>query len=129
MPETEKEEKKMPNPQFKCDQCGSVLKKEATLKKHFVTKHEKQVCKVCNETFQISLEVWIHIAKEHSKDIMAKISVKKKYKLIENTEKNFLDDLNKAEELDSDKYKCSICKEILYKKYARKPSTDNFALL
>ena len=89
MSETEKEEKKMPNPQFKCDQCGSVLKKEATLKKHFVTKHEKQVCKVCNETFQISLEVWIHIAKEHSKDIMAKISVKKNINLLKTLRRTF----------------------------------------
>ena len=129
MSETEKEEKKMPNPQFKCDQCGSVLKKKATLKKHFVTKHEKQVCKVSNETFQLSMEVRIQVAKERSKDIIANIYVTKKKQLIENTEKNFLDGLNKSEEIDSDKYKCSICKEILYNKYARKPSTDNFALL
>ena len=65
------------------------------------------------------MEVWIHIAKEHSKDIIANISVKKK--LIKNTEKNFLYDLDKAKEIDSDKYKCSICKEICTKKMPLSP--------
>ena len=43
MAETEKEEKKISNAQFRWYQCGSMLKKEATVKKHFATKYEKQV--------------------------------------------------------------------------------------
>ena len=75
------------------------------------------------------MEVLIHAAKEHSKDIIENISVKEKEQLIANTDKNFQDDSKKTEEIDSDKYKCSKCKEIVYKKDALKPSTDKGELL
>ena len=65
-------------PNFKCDECGALFKKEITLKKHFNTKHQKQNCRVCHVTFKNSMEVLHHLAKEHSKDIIPNISVKEK---------------------------------------------------
>ena len=55
-----------------------VCVEEATLKKQFVSKHEKHVCKVCNETFQILIEVLIHAEKELRTDNIENISVKEK---------------------------------------------------
>ena len=49
-----------------CTKCDYKSKKEAYLKKHIITKHEKHVCKECKETFNSFMELLKHIVKDHN---------------------------------------------------------------
>ena len=76
------------------------------------------------------MEVLQHAANEHSKDIIENISVKEKEQQIENYEEpsenhNFSGNSNQTEEIVSDKYRCTKCQEIVYKKDALKPATED----
>ena len=68
---------------FKCNFCGARYKKEITLKKHLNRKHDNKKFKVCHKVFKASMEVLEHVPKEHSKNVVANISVKEKDKLTE----------------------------------------------
>ena len=99
----------MAKPQFKCDACGAILKKEITLKKHYNTKHEEQKCKVCNVMFKSPMEVLPHAAKEHSDNIIANISVKVK----EQETFQYEEDIAEDNINTSTHFKCFQCKEIV----------------
>ena len=46
----------------KCDQCKYTCKKETSLKKHRLTKHEEHQCQECQMKF---MDLLSHIAKQH----------------------------------------------------------------
>ena len=53
---------------FKCTRCNYETKKEATLNKHFITKHEDHVCKECEEKLPSFMELMKHVSKHHHKE-------------------------------------------------------------
>ena len=53
---------------FNCKECNYKCKKEQSLKKHMITKHESHKCKECKEELFTFMELLQHVAKDHSKD-------------------------------------------------------------
>ena len=53
---------------FKCEKCDYKVKKEDTLKKHMITKHDGHVCKECNKNMSSFMELLKHVAKMHTKE-------------------------------------------------------------
>ena len=53
---------------FSCTMCKYKTKKEDTLKKHMITKHEEHVCKDCNEKLSTFMALLKHIAEYHSQE-------------------------------------------------------------
>ena len=107
-PNQGKETPKMAKPQFKCDACGAIFKKEITLKKHYNTKQEEQNYKVWNVMFKSSMEVLQHVTKEHNDNIIANISVKEKEQQMCPYEEDIPEDNINT----STHFKCFQCKEI-----------------
>ena len=62
---------------FECELCDYSCEKFATLKKHINSKHTEQKCKICNQEFKISMEVVIHVAKDHKEKEKVKTSTPK----------------------------------------------------
>ena len=108
-PNQGKETPKMAKPQFKCDACGAIFKKEIMLKKHYNTKHKEQNCKVCNVMLKSSMEVLQHMAKENSDNIIANISVKEKEQQMFQYEEDIPEDNINT----STHFKCFQCKKIV----------------
>ena len=98
-------------PNFKCDECGALFKKEITLEKHFNTKHEKQNCKVCQVTFNNSMEGLHHLAKEHSTDIIPNISVKEKEQQVDQHEEEISENKDIIDVLTQ--FKCFKCRKVV----------------
>ena len=73
----DKETHNIVKPQFECD---AKFKKEIIRKKHLNTKHKNKKCMVCLVTFTDSMEVLKRVTKDHSKNVIEKISVKEKHK-------------------------------------------------
>ena len=109
--EPNKETTKNTKPHFKCDACGATFKNKSTMKKHYSSKHEEQYCKVCHVRFNTSMEVLQHVAKDHSKNIPANISVKEKEKQIDEQEEDIAEDKDSFD--ISTKFKCFKCREIV----------------
>ena len=61
---------------FKCEKCDYKVRKEATLKKHIITKHEVHVCKECNEKVSTFMELLKHVAKNHTKETVEETEFK-----------------------------------------------------
>ena len=61
---------------------GYQCKKEVTLNKHINTKPTKQKCKVCDEEFETSIEMFKHVAENHNcgKDESIKEKEEKEWK-------------------------------------------------
>ena len=51
-----------------CKECSYKCKKELSLKKHMVTKHESHKCKECKEELSTFMELLKHVAQHHNKD-------------------------------------------------------------
>ena len=51
-----------------CTKCNYKCKKQSSLKKHMLTKHNDHVCKECQEKFQSLIEILKHVASHHHKD-------------------------------------------------------------
>ena len=54
---------------LKCKTCDYKTKKESTLKKHMIAKHEDHECNECKERFQNFMELMKHEAKLHIKEL------------------------------------------------------------
>ena len=70
-PKEEKEEDlKVQNKEglLSCTLCKYTCKKETSIKKHMVTKHDEHQCKECKEKLPTFMELLKHIAKQHSPD-------------------------------------------------------------
>ena len=48
-----------------CNKCNYQCKKQATLDKHILTKHDEHVCKECPEKLSSFMELLKHVAKHH----------------------------------------------------------------
>ena len=79
---------------FKCTRCNYETKKEATLKKHFITKHEDHVCKECEEKLPSFMELMKHVSKHHHKEM--------------NGEKDEIEEENKEEQGEANKDNKSV---------------------
>ena len=55
--------------ELKCEMFNYKFKKENAMKKHIKTKHVEQKCKTCDKVFPSTMEVLMHTASEHSKNI------------------------------------------------------------
>ena len=55
--------------ELKCEMCNYKCKKENAMKKHLKTKHVEQKCKTCDKVFPSTVEVLMHTASEHGKNI------------------------------------------------------------
>ena len=53
---------------YTCNMCDYKVKKEDTLKKHMITKHQDHVCKECNKNLPSFMDLLKHVAKEHAKE-------------------------------------------------------------
>ena len=51
-----------------CTECKYKCKKETSLKKHIITKHEVHQCKECDEKLPTFMNLLKHVAKNHYKD-------------------------------------------------------------
>ena len=51
-----------------CKECNYVCKKEASLQKHMVTKHESHECKECHEKLSSFIELLKHVSIHHFKE-------------------------------------------------------------
>ena len=81
------------------------------MKKHFNTKHEKQICKVCHVIFKKSMEVLQHVAKEHSQDIIPNISVKEKEQQLDQHEEDIYENKDLIDVWTQ--FKCFKCREVI----------------
>ena len=81
-------------PKIKCTRCNYETKKEATLKKHFITKHEDHVCKECEEKLPSFMELMKHVSKHHHKEM--------------NGEKDEIEEENKEEQGEANKDNKSV---------------------
>ena len=54
---------------LKCKACDYKTKKESTLKKHMIAKHEDHECKDCKEKLPTFMELMKHVAKLHIKEL------------------------------------------------------------
>ena len=61
---------------YSCSMCEYKAKKEATLKKHIITKHKDHVCKECNDKLSSFMELLKHVAKYHSKESVEEVEIK-----------------------------------------------------
>ena len=71
------QEKERSKKEFKCELCDYSCEKFATLKKHINSRHTEQKCKICNQEFKTSMEVVIHVAKDHQEEEKVKTSTPK----------------------------------------------------
>ena len=62
--------------QFKCKLCDYKLKKEATLKKHMITKHQDHVCKECQKKLPSFMDLLKHVSTHHVKEPSEEVEVK-----------------------------------------------------
>ena len=92
-----------------CDQCEYKCKKDNTLKKHKQTKHEEQTCKQCNKIFKTAMEMLMHVAKDHSSNIIEDVIEPRD---LEQDKPTDVKQGNIIEE-QLDNTICSICKEKL----------------
>ena len=53
---------------FKCTKCGYKSKKEVTLKKHMLSKHEDHTCKECKKKFKSFMVLLKHVTEDHFKE-------------------------------------------------------------
>ena len=51
-----------------CKECSNKCKKEKSLEKHMLTKHQAHQCKECKDEIPTFMELLKHIAKYHCKD-------------------------------------------------------------
>ena len=63
--------------EFECELCDYSCEKLSNLKKHINLKHTEQKCKVCSKEFKTSMELVIHVAKEHQEQEEARNSTPK----------------------------------------------------
>jgi hypothetical protein len=70
-PKVMKEKEKTDNSEedmLYCKDCNYKCKKELSLKKHMVTKHESHKCKECKQELSTFMELLKHVARHHEKD-------------------------------------------------------------
>ena len=96
---------------FKCKICRATFWKEITLKNLLNTTNYDQICKFVDEVFKTYIEVLKHVAKEHSNNIRANISVKERKNLTEQDEKLISESKDIIEKLSN--FKCFKCKKIV----------------
>ena len=75
-----------------CGQCNYKCKKEKTLQKHIVTKHEEHQCKECKEKLPSFMDLLKHVSKHHFKDEDEKKLNAEQDELFDNMLLNGLDD-------------------------------------
>ena len=63
---------------YSCTKCDFKVKKEATLKRHTITKHEEHVCKECKEKCSNFMELLKHIAKYHTEEPLEETEINNK---------------------------------------------------
>ena len=87
-------------------------KKESTLNKHRNTKHQTQVCKVCEHTSPRMVDMLKYVADKHSKKPLQIRDIKEQNILKETEEHKEV-----LETLEYDKFKCFKC--LFLKAHAR----------
>ena len=56
-----------------CTKCDYECKKESTLEKHRIAKHEDQICQECKEKLPSFMELLKHVAKHHCKYMQGEV--------------------------------------------------------
>ena len=84
---------------FPCEKCAYKSKKEVTLNRQMNNKHQDQKCKVCDLSFNTSMELLKHVAQQHEN------IVDKKETTSEITTVKELDEV--IEVVEDGKFKCA----------------------
>ena len=62
------EKMEIKNDLFKCTMCEYKCKREGTLNKHMLTKHQDHACKECKDICSSFIELLKHVASVHFKE-------------------------------------------------------------